>query len=257
MIIKNKKNRITKKNKKSNKSNKSNKISKSQSGGLPGDMSVTTTGPTVSVKYNDESPLKPIADISTPGALEPTQEALEPTQKALEPTQEALEPTQKALETQTTPEASTPQQPTENTSTTQTIPDTQTTSRVDDDGVPINTTDDNPDLYQSVSASPLDECQFALNQARYGNYYFVQEINRLNGELSKFTRDAPPELQVKSAGEVPFIDAQNIFAQIKDIGVVDEKNLDTRLKHVATLTRKEPFLRANTVNSFYKFKCLC
>ena len=236
MIIKNKKNRITKKNKKSNKSNKSNKISKSQSGGLPRDNSRTSTGTNVSVKYKGDSPLKTI-----PEALE-------------------TQPTQEALETKTTQEASTPQQPTENTSTPQQPTEntstpqqpTENTSTTDDDGVPINTVD-NPDLYQSVSASPLDECQYALNQARYGNYYFVQELNRLNGELSKFTRDAPPELQVKSAGEVPFIDPQNLFVQINDIGVVDKNKLDTRLIHVATLTRKEPFLRANTENSFYKF----
>jgi hypothetical protein len=268
MIIKNKnkKNRITKKNKKSKKSNKSNKsnkskkIRKSQSGGFiggknPGESIALES--IISVKDGNDmkpklieyaSPQQTTENTSTPQTTENTS------------TQQT---TPEASTQQTTPEASTPQQPTENTSTPQTTADASTSgsiadtsaSLIDDDGIPIKS-DDNPDPSQSASASPSGYCQSQddeIKLLRYNNHYLGQENYRVHNELSKFIRDAPPELQVKSAGEVPFIDAQYIFDQINDIGVVDKNKLDTRLIHVATLTRKEPFLRANTENSFYKF----
>lgn len=98
---------------------------------------------------------------------------------------------------------------------------------------------------------------------KYLDYYVVNERQqivaeniKLQDELTrlKFSGVAPVEYQVRSAGVVPYIKAEDLYKQIDDV-ILDKDNVDatSRLQLVATLFRKEPFFKAATKNFFYKF----
>jgi len=98
---------------------------------------------------------------------------------------------------------------------------------------------------------------------KYLDYYVVNERQqivaeniKLQDELTrlKFSGVAPIEYQVRSAGVVPYIKAEDLYKQIDDV-ILDKDNVDatSRLQLVATLFRKEPFFKAATKNFFYKF----
>jgi hypothetical protein len=86
--------------------------------------------------------------------------------------------------------------------------------------------------------------------------HLVAENIKLQDELTrlKFSDVAPVEYQVRSAGSVPYIKAEDIYKQIDDV-ILDKDNADatSRLQLVATLFRKEPFFKTATKNFFYKF----
>ena len=100
-----------------------------------------------------------------------------------------------------------------------------------------------------------EQIQICKNQNDELRHYLdnvIAENNAVKTELNKFKTNAPPELQVKSAGEVPYIKAEYLYRQLDDIRL-DMGNLDSRLTYVATLIRKQPYFKGTTKNFFYKF----
>ena len=91
---------------------------------------------------------------------------------------------------------------------------------------------------------------YAMNEREH----ILAENIRLQDEITsiKYSDVAPVEYQVRSAGYVPHINAEYLYKQIDDVSL-DKDNIDSRLELVATLKRKEPFLRKPTINFFYKF----
>jgi len=100
-----------------------------------------------------------------------------------------------------------------------------------------------------------EQLQICKNQNDELRHYLdnvIAENNAVKNELNKFKTNAPPEFQVKSAGNVPYIKAEHLYKQLDDIGL-DMGNLDSRLTYVATLIRKQPYFKGSTKNIFYKF----
>lgn len=77
-------------------------------------------------------------------------------------------------------------------------------------------------------------------------------LNQCNAELRgiKFP-DAPPEIQVKSAGKFPIIKPRYLFAQLRDLGL-NYANIDTRLTFLAKMNKPDSS-SANSLHLFYKF----
>ena len=98
----------------------------------------------------------------------------------------------------------------------------------------------------NVSAQTVQEAQESKI------LYLENALNQCNAELSKFRYpDAPLELQVKTAGNVPIIKPRDLFAQLRDINL-DYENLDTRLMFLAQLTKPDSSA-ASLPQLFYKF----
>ena len=104
----------------------------------------------------------------------------------------------------------------------------------------------------NVSAQNAQNAQNAQEAQEAKILYLENALNQCNAELSKFRYpDAPLELQVKTAGNVPIIKPRDLFAQLRDINL-DYENPDTRLMFLAQLTKPDSSA-ASLPQLFYKF----
>ena len=104
------------------------------------------------------------------------------------------------------------------------------------------------ELRKSFDNATTENAQLTTQNAQLRN-----DIEVVKTELKKFkTDDAPPELQVKSAGEVPYIKSEYLYKQLDDIGL-DVGNLDTRLTLIARLTKKKSYFGGTSENFFFEF----
>jgi hypothetical protein len=117
---------------------------------------------------------------------------------------------------------------------------------VQDNQPPADEDDVDAVVDDNVSAQDAQDAQEAKI------LYLENALNQCNAELSKIRYpDAPLELQVKTAGNVPIIKPRDLFAQLRDINL-DYENPDTRLMFLAQLTKPDSSA-ASLPQLFYKF----